>query len=398
MNIVRIESIAPCFVFPVGAVAVAAAGHNKTRRIMDDAEIHVLSIEGQEHRLDTTRRRLAEAGVGNRVLHVDGVIGKHLTWRERFQRLTPTCALFCTGSCSGTSLSHVKAWEMIANGENETAVVLEDDVIFRSDTNPREAWQYLKDVVSRASGDFDVFLLGHYGDADPKESDTSFSSVLMLAAQRVASVSVKDSSLCGGSVFRPKRFHGIHAYVVTREGAKKLLRHCSPVSGTPDITISNANADGSVRVLACRPSLLRQDESGSSQTSKHLNVLDAIFRDSWFPAHKPRDDQRPDAYLWKFAAFQILGFPVALWTMVMGIGAFLAGGFSRSCSLALLVGTLAVAGLLVIDGIVFGDGVRAWELLFYATVFGGFAASSGCLLTNLVLRINGGPHREAKTG
>ena len=90
--------------------------------------------------METTRARMLEAGVTSPILHVDGILGKSLSWAERFERLTPLCALFCTGSCSGTSLSHVKAWKMIAEGEQELGIVLEDDAIFRSDTSPENAW------------------------------------------------------------------------------------------------------------------------------------------------------------------------------------------------------------------------------------------------------------------
>ena len=239
-----------------------------------------------------------------------------------------------------------------------------------------------------------MFLLGYYGDADPEESDMTSSSLLMLAAQKVASVDHRDRGLCGGKVFRPKRFHGIHAYVVTREGAKKLLKHCNPVAGTPDITISNANATGHVRVLAARPSLIRQDESGSSQTSKQPYFLDWAFRDSWFPTiSRGTEAGRLSVEVCRVPAD---GVPGGSWTMLLGIGSFAAGTTFRSCTVALLW-SLVVCGLLLADGLVLAARLlfRTWRSTLALVVLP--------LWRVVTLRVflfprNGGPEIEAEAG
>lgn len=347
--------------------------------MFDDAtECLIISIEGQENRLRTVRERLRSYGVKNPLLHLDGVLGKRLTLEERTKQCSTACAWTCPFSELGTTLSHIKAWKVAAESEKPCTVIFEDDVVFRSTWDAKKVWKHLQKVVNSA-GPFDVFQLGWYGDADPKESDWTWTSWLFRAAQSVASVADEDVDLADGDAFRPKRFHGLHAYVVTREGAKRLLEALPKATGAPDIMVSNANANDQVRVVCSRPSLIRQDELGSSQTSNRLNLLSWALQGKAEPSHKAVDDQRPTDYIVKFGYLRLGTYNVAFWQTAIAVGALGVGFLFDNIMLAFLVGFMVVGALVVVDS--WWDQNLSWsDFLVESVFFGGSAMALGSVM------------------
>ncbi|WP_243975788.1 glycosyltransferase family 25 protein [Vibrio natriegens] len=106
----------------------------------------------------------------------------------------------------GCALSHRKIYEKLLESDNKYAIILEDDVIISSKINQ------LFSCDNNLPSKLDVLLLGYYNNPNTeKQSASSFWKYIKI-----------------GSSFKCLRLienaYGTHGYLITREGARKLLR------------------------------------------------------------------------------------------------------------------------------------------------------------------------------
>lgn len=139
--------------------------------------------------------------------------------------------------------SHINIWRQVSEGDHKYALVLEDDVYFRSGfiSHLDQAWADMK-IDGDCKSKFDILYLS-YEEVKHGAPKTFISS----------------------NVFHPVRglWH-LSGYVISREGAKKLLR-LLPCRGPVDLWINHqfSNLD----VLATRRSIISQRRDVSSTNS-----------------------------------------------------------------------------------------------------------------------------------
>lgn len=141
------------------------------------------------------------------------------------------------------ALSHVSVWRRIAAGEQEYALVLEDDVWFRIGFARQidQAWGELMEL-DEVRGQFDILYLSY------KE--------VKNGAQK---------SLLSESIFRPVRgLWYMSGYVLSRQGARKLLK-LLPCCGPVDLWINHQFERLAVR--ATRQPIIAQRQDGDSTNS-----------------------------------------------------------------------------------------------------------------------------------
>ena len=148
--------------------------------------------------------------------------------------------------------SHVGVWHRIATGEDAYALVLEDDAWFK--------WGFGR-YVDRA-----------WRELAPDRDGTSRFDILYLSYREVRGGAQK--ALLSASVFRPERglWH-LSGYVLSREGARKLLR-LLPCRGPVDLWM-NLQFDA-LEVRATRRSLISQRSDWASTNS--YSILPALSR------------------------------------------------------------------------------------------------------------------------
>lgn len=148
--------------------------------------------------------------------------------------------------------SHINIWRQISEGNHKYVLVLEDDVFFRPDFTSHldQAWAEMK-IGDDCKSKFDILYLS-YEEVKHGAPKTFISS----------------------NVFRPVRglWH-LSGYVVSREGAQKLLR-LLPCRGPVDLWINHQfdNLD----VLATRRSIISQRRDVSSTNS--YSILPALTK------------------------------------------------------------------------------------------------------------------------
>lgn len=172
------------------------------------------------------------------LVRIEAVRGADLSPRDPTQPMSPLCRKQLLQSwrvCNsfsidspgafGTTLSHVKCWEWLLQSVHPYALVLEDDCR-PLDSFPR-TWSDEVLPMLR-SGDVDIVIMGY----------------------RLRTGLIVPQKMRDRPHLRRFAFEGTHLYAVTREGARKLLRHAFPVQLHVDAYIVALNALRVVRAIA----------------------------------------------------------------------------------------------------------------------------------------------------
>jgi GR25 family glycosyltransferase involved in LPS biosynthesis len=137
----------------------------------------------------------------------------------------------------GCSDSHRRAWSYIVEAALPGALVLEDDADLPADLPQwvREAWQY--------RDRWEVLYLGHTGWAMalPIDGVPQFQIPLIAHAWNVT-----------------------HAYLVTHDGARRLLRHALPIRSPVDVYMARLTVAGLLAWQSARPVVATRGDTYSS--------------------------------------------------------------------------------------------------------------------------------------
>jgi len=120
-------------------------------------------------------------------------------------------AQFGSWGAVGCYLSHASLWEMVVNQNLDHCLIFEDDVVFEPDFVEK----YNK-VINYIPSDTDIFFL----DISWCEKSEKYNELL--------------DKITG-------KFFGMHAYIITNAGAKKLLKHIFPIEVQIDSYIAFSN-------------------------------------------------------------------------------------------------------------------------------------------------------------
>ena len=141
---------------------------------------------------------------------VEGVNGKDLSSQTIRENTTFMCSMFCTKSMIGIAMAHMKAWELIVESKDDYGIVFEDDVIFTKN--------FKKDInigLKNVPSDFDILYLGCIG----CDSIPNFFTILGVSTNIINLNHTKINKY----INKPMITFALHAYVLSRTGAKKLL-------------------------------------------------------------------------------------------------------------------------------------------------------------------------------
>jgi glycosyl transferase, family 25 len=98
--------------------------------------VYLINLSTSPERLEKSKKRLAEQNIN--YIRVEGILGKELSnqeinqhYSEELNRAKYHTAL--TKGQIGCYLSHRKVWQLIADGDNDFAIILEDDFVLSGD-------------------------------------------------------------------------------------------------------------------------------------------------------------------------------------------------------------------------------------------------------------------------
>jgi GR25 family glycosyltransferase involved in LPS biosynthesis len=113
----------------------------------------------------------------------------------------------------GCALSHINCWQTIVDNNYEMAVIFEDDAMLNSTSIERINTFIRSSTTLRDPSNWDLFLLG---------------------AETGANKVIKDDPVCE----EVGVFYQLHAYVLTKKGAEKLLKEVYPIHAHIDMWVS----------------------------------------------------------------------------------------------------------------------------------------------------------------
>lgn len=197
---------------------------------------YIINLDRSKERLELMAIQMRNVGLPfERVPAVDG----HQLTEEELASLIPQVrnwTVSITPTEAGCFLSHKRCIEAIANGLDDYAIVLEDDIVFS------------KNAASLLST----------GDWIPNDAD-----IIKLETQG-KKVLLGELSSCSGTRFEVGRLFTTHilaaAYIVTKSGANRILKHMDKVTAPVDHFLFNTHYGilDKLRVYQCAPAICRQ--------------------------------------------------------------------------------------------------------------------------------------------
>ena len=189
---------------------------------------------------------------------VDAVYGKGLTPGERGKLATPACQTFCTPQMIGCAASHLKACVTFLETNEDVAMICEDDVVF-TDGAP----EILAAALNELPADFDIVYGGCFHCAADKDGRTWISWLLQVS--NLSGFGLPEPRRASEHLYVPHLALGLHCYLVSRKGARKLVsRLLGRIPYHLDYEINREFA--ALKVLAITPQIAVQRDIADSHT------------------------------------------------------------------------------------------------------------------------------------
>lgn len=142
---------------------------------------------------------------------IDGIYGKGLSDKEIQNVTSMICHHTCTQSSIGCAMSHMMTWKKVVES-NRPSIIFEDDILLEEN--------FINDLqkyYAKVPQDYDIIYLGcNTCDYDNEYSITRVFSDLIFPK--------KDFKRLNENVYIPSHPLGLHSYLISPRGAKKLLK------------------------------------------------------------------------------------------------------------------------------------------------------------------------------
>lgn len=219
-------------------------------------KIYVINLEKEKERLQSFDTQMSK----NRIKYerFNAVLGSKVL---RDDRLSDYCNTFCTDGMKGCALSHRSIWEDAVKNSYQNILICEDDAMI-SDTFDRD----FQNVYYHIPKDYDILYLGClFGCKDD--------SVLNKVVTKINGYDPQDVN---DKVTEIKGTIGLHCYIVSLEGAKKLLNH--PITFHVDAQVMYWTKLYDYKCYAVNPLLVDSSQDNSSMSDTYPKLLNSLFR------------------------------------------------------------------------------------------------------------------------
>jgi glycosyl transferase family 25 len=219
---------------------------------------YVISLKNPEDKLKYLRSH------GLRPTWVEGVNGKLLTDDQISDNVNLWYGVFGPKSAIGCALSHIKVWKEIEASGRDYGIVMEDDVILEPQFEEK-----LTLALKHVPSDYDILYLGCF--------DSSFFTNIM----GVMGMS-NQQEIINKYIKRPRVALGAHAYVVSRQGAEKLIKCLDRnIYNHIDYCLQGLAAKGALNVYVTTPRIAYQTSTDTGDSanisSSHPQMLLNFF-------------------------------------------------------------------------------------------------------------------------
>jgi len=223
--------------------------------------IFVLNLDRAKDRWRNTVEVFRDAGFEESELNrLPAIDGRKLSEKDLMANSTFLARYLQPRGVIGCYLSHRTFWQLTVDRNYSSAIIVEDDIHlidgFRDQL--QVAMNNLCEESVCGEGPVDVALLGALGRVHPDGHDTL--ATKFFAQYMGGSRPLKKLSK---NIFQPIRAAGTHGYLVTREGAQKLLSLCPKAVFHIDL---DAWRHKSLKIVMFHPVLVYQTFDSTSLT------------------------------------------------------------------------------------------------------------------------------------
>jgi len=142
---------------------------------------------------------------------VEGIDGKNLTPDIKNKNATYLFSNFGSNNSIAIGMSHIKAWKKILASKEPYGIVFEDDVILTNNF-----YDNFMTHLKKLPKDYDLFYLGCFG------CQNNFNPLNI--AFNLLGFSYSEFKNINNYINQPSTSLGLHAYVISKNGIKKLLK------------------------------------------------------------------------------------------------------------------------------------------------------------------------------
>jgi len=184
---------------------------------------------------------------------VEGINGKKLCKEEIKKNTNSFYYNFGPKSAIGCAMSHIKTWKIFLETKDDLCIIFEDDVIFE------KRFKYLNKYISNTPSDFDILLLGCLF------CDNEF--ITNIKVNRYINI--------------PSITAGLHAYVLSKSGARKLLSIIeNKINNHIDVIIFKLYCQGKINLYMLSNRIAYQTSTNtcnSQNVSTYPFILNKFF-------------------------------------------------------------------------------------------------------------------------
>lgn len=251
-----------------------------------NTNVLVINLKKDTERLINMTKQL------NNFVRIDAIDGA----KDDRSNVTRFCKAVCTNSMIGCMKSHMLCWKYIVDNNLDYAIILEDDVKLNKNFE-EESKKVISSAGPSALIDWDVILLGCFL-CQFEKNDTLTKTIMKL---RSPFSSQKDLN---EYLYIPSTWGGMHAYVVSRNGAKRLLEKFPRASYHVDFVMV---MDKDLQILASKKQLAQQNTSGKGS----YNADSVPFMNIFKLDHGTMDID----FAMTMPMMQIVGYKISIWSI-----------------------------------------------------------------------------------
>ena len=264
---------------------------------------YVINLDKDSDRLANIRTELSKLQITFK--RIPAVYGRTLTSAEKKGMTTGFCHNFCTPAMIGCAASHLKSWETFLESDEDSALICEDDVTFTENCQSR-----LQSAIKQLPRDFDLLFAGCM-QCTPHKSKTSLvSKFLQLMTPNLGNTEIR---WIGSNVYVPHVALGLHCYLISRAGARKLVSLLkNRINYHVDFQINQSF--GRMNVYAMHPPIAYQPlASDVSHTVDAYPIIpNRLVRDMDQGGHS-------GSYVMSVPMLQVAGMQVNMWLVTFSI-------------------------------------------------------------------------------
>jgi glycosyl transferase family 25 len=260
-------------------------------------KIFIINLDKDIERYENCKKQLAKYNITN-AERFPGVDGSKLTVKERKDATTDIGNIMASPSMIGCGMSHINLWKKIIREGINKALILEDDFI-------------LKDNF--------IYKFNKAYNQSPKNYDMIF-----LTDNLIHNKNIKFKNI-NQHFYKQVFISQTLAYVITMEGAKKLLDNINKITNHIDIELCLlALYNNDINIISMTEPLIYQtyDTSNNTNDCNFPLVIDKYLL-------KNKDIK----YFYKTTGFSIFGFNISLNCILI----ILLGFFNIKLAIVLLV-------------------------------------------------------------